>query len=258
MLLYGRQVQVNLLATISLRIAPESSRFAQGPGESARPVPSRLHTLGEQPGREPSCSLSKHSPARRCTGARSHPTVRSSDQGFETPAPWERAGLEWRTAGRQSRARSPQRPAGPGHTRKGRGEKGCSSGAGPVGEGDPARTLTHRLVRLLARAPRLAPLRCQPLTYPPEPLGPVRLHQDGERSAQAEEAWRAGTRGWEAGTVVLAAGDTADTTAAGSTQPRKLRALPPHRVPPPHPPPRLGATAVSTNQKPSAVRAGPT
>lgn len=98
--------------------------------------------------------------------------------------------------GRQSRARSLQRPAGPGHTRKGRGEKGCSSGAGPVGEGDPARTLTHRLVRLLARAPRLAPLRCQPLTYPPEPLVPVRLHQVRERSAQAEGAWRAGTRGW--------------------------------------------------------------
>lgn len=42
--------------------------------------------------------------------------------------------------------------------------------------------------------------------------------------------------GGEGGTAVLAAGDTADTTAAGSTQPRKLRALPPHRVPPPHRP----------------------
>lgn len=54
----------------------------------------------------------------------------------------------------------------------------------------------NRLVRLLARAPRLAPLRCQPLTYPPEPQGPVRLHQDGERSARAEGAWLARTRGW--------------------------------------------------------------
>lgn len=52
-----------------------------------------------------------------------------------------------------------------------------------MGEGDPARTLTHRLVRLLARAPLLAPLRwCQQLASPPEAQGPVRVQEDGERS----------------------------------------------------------------------------
>lgn len=191
---------MTLLAVRSLRIAPGSSRFAQGPGESARPVTNRLHTLAEHPGREPSCSLPSTATQG---GAQVHGRTRLPGRVTRAlrPQPLGKGrdgsgGLQEAVPGSEPAAPGQSRAASPGRTQKGRREKGCSSGAGPVGEGDPARTLTHRLVRLLARAPRLAPLRCQPLTYPPEPQRPVRLHQDGERSARAEGAWRARTRGW--------------------------------------------------------------
>lgn len=170
MLLHGRQVQVNLLATRSLRVALGSSRFAQGPGESARPVPSRLHTLEEQPGREPSCSLASTTlqggaqvrgrtrlPGRVTRALRPQPLGKGRD--------WS-GGLR-----RQSRARSPQRLVRPGRTRKGRGgermlERGGAGGGGgpcpnshspprsPPGPGSAARPAPVPAARVSSRASR--------------------------------------------------------------------------------------------------------
>lgn len=96
-----------------------------------------MHTPGEQPGREPRLLPSKRSPARRCTGARSHPTALPSDQSFATPAPRERA-EDWRTAGGSpGLGAHSTRPAQGAHRgvagRKdaGAGRGGASGGGGP-------------------------------------------------------------------------------------------------------------------------------
>lgn len=127
-------------------------------------------------------------------------------------------------------------------------------GVGPVGEGDPARTLTHRLVRLPAPAPRIAPLRCQPLASPPEAQGPVPVHEDGERSARAAGAWRAGSRGW--GRWDARSGRRGHLRHDRRRLHSATEAAGPPTTPgPASAPPRRGATAVPTNQKPSRAKA---
>lgn len=165
-----------------------------------------------------------------------------------------------RTGGPQEAALGSE-PIAPGQPRastEGSRGKGCSGGAGPVGEGDPARTLTHRLVRLPARAPLLAPLRwCQQLASPPEAHGPVRVQEGGERSgasrgsvaSRSERVGKVGRSLRPPGTpqtrpppAPLSHGSCGPSHHTGS----RLRA------------PRRGATAVPTNQKPSTAGARPT
>lgn len=130
-----RQVQVNLLAMRSLRIAPGSSRFAQGPGESARPVP-RLHTLREQPGREPRYSLAS---TALQGGAQVHGRTRLTSRVARTlrPQPLGK-GRDW--SGGLQEAVPGSEPTAPGrsraHTEGSRGERmlergGAGGGGGP-------------------------------------------------------------------------------------------------------------------------------
>lgn len=101
----------------------------------------------------------------------------------------------------------------------------------------------------------------QPRVSPPEAQRPAGTRGAVEKSARAKGVQRAELRGWEGWdgrAHRCRRGDTTDTASAGSSQPRKLRALLPHPPPASRPPhhatPAGGVTAVLTNQRPRGGR----
>lgn len=215
------------------------------PGEAPSPGNPRIAHGSEGSAQDPRTLRSKHTRAQRVRD-RPHPLTGAARQGgsqvhgraprrpprLGDPAGRRGAG-ELSGDGVGAERRRPRR-----HTPRARGgvaRRKDARGGAAVGEGLPARTLTHRLALLPARAPRRSPSgsrRASPL--PRLNVSPVRtelrrsLHERrvcGERSRG----------GGEDGTVALAAAsDTTDTAAAGSSQPRKLRPLPPHPPPASH------------------------
>lgn len=110
------------------------------------------------------------------------------------PGPEERGG-DGEGAGPRGRpCRTPRRA----REQRGRQEKGCSGrGGAAVGEGSAARTLTHRLTLLPARALRRSPLRLSPPASSPKAQRPAGTRGAAEKSARAEGVQRAELRGWE-------------------------------------------------------------
>lgn len=195
-----------------LRVCPGSR------GKRRHPVPA----VKTRPGRHGGGNLGASPPARpgpaahRCTAA---PPL---------PAPAQRPRPEGHRGAR------PVPPDPRGRARLGCEEKGCS-GRGRGGGGVPARTLTHRLARLPARlrgGPCSGSQRARPL--PGLSVQPRRAdlgRSRHERRACGERS----PGGGEDGTVArAAAADTTDPAAAGFSQPRKLRALPPQPPPASH------------------------
>lgn len=167
--------------------------------------------------------LPSRSPTRQRTGAGPRPAP---------PAGARRPGAGG--AGRRGlRTEVGEREAGPARLPEGaRGgvvrRKDARARRRRGGGGDPGRTLTHRLVLLLARAPRQSALGFHSARlFPSLNVQPGR--SELRRSRRERRACGKRSRGGgENGTVVLAAATaTTDTAAAGSSRPRKLRTRPP-------------------------------
>lgn len=116
-------------------------------------------------------------------------------------------GRDWRTHRRQSGARSPQRPAGPGRARRGRREKGCSRGVGQGRWGRGRCPNSHSPPRSppgpgSAARPYSGASRSRLLPRLKDQSGCTKM---GRGRREPRERGEPGRGGGEAGTVALAA-----------------------------------------------------
>lgn len=171
--------------------------------------------------------------AHRCTD---RPRPHAAGPGSTTPAWGSGATVGKRPRGEDGPQPDPRRARVAGSPEERMLGAGPRWGRGPL----PGLSLT---ASISSRAGLRGGTRSgsQPRVSPPEAQRPAGTRGAVEKSARAKGVQRAELRGWEGWdgrAHRCRRGDTTDTASAGSSQPRKLRALLPHPPPAPRTTPR--------------------